>query len=63
MSSQESQRAGQEMEDDDGLAAGPLLVTKLQACPSWPDAFFFELDAFSYSVVLTLLFGSLGIWY
>ena len=46
MSSQESQRPGQEMEDDDGLAAGPLLVTKLQACSSLPDAFFFELDAF-----------------
>jgi len=31
MSSQESQRPEQEMEDVDGLAVGPLLVTKLQA--------------------------------
>ena len=63
MSSQESQRPEQEMEDDDGLAAGPLLVTKLQACSSLFDAFFFELDAFSYSVVLILPPRYPGIWH
>ena len=62
MSSQDSQHPGQEMEDDDGLAAGPLLVTKLQACSSLLDAFFVELDAFSYSVVLILPLRYLGIW-
>ena len=63
MSSQESQHPEQVVEEDDGLTAGPLLVTKLQARSSLLDALPFELDAFSYSVVLILLLRSLGIWY
>jgi hypothetical protein len=63
MSSQESQRPEQEMEDDDGLATGPLLVTKLQARSSLLNALFFELDAFLHSMVLTLPLLSLGIWH
>jgi len=63
MSSQESQRPEQEIEEDDGLAAGPLLVAKLQARSSLLDAFLFELDAFSCSAVLTLPLLSLGIRY
>ena len=63
MSSQESQRPEQEIEDDDGLATGPLLVTKLQVCSSMLDAFLFDLDASSYSMILISCLSSLGIWY
>jgi hypothetical protein len=63
MSTQESQRPEQEVEDDDVLAAGPLLVAKLQACSSLFDAFLFELDAFSCLMVLISPILSLGIWY
>ena len=63
MASQESQHPEQETEDDDGLAAGPLLVTKLQVRSSSLDALFFEIDAFSCSIVLMLPLLSPGIWY
>lgn len=54
MSSQESQQPEQVVEDDDGLTAGPLLVTKLQARSYLLHALLFELDAFSYTMVLIL---------
>jgi len=63
MSSQESQHPEQEIEDNDGLATGPLLVTKLQASSSLLDAFLSELDASPYSVVLISHSLLLGIWY
>ena len=63
MSSQESQRPEQEIEDDDGLATGPLLVTKLQVSFSFLDVFLFELDASLYSMLLISCLLSLGIWY
>jgi hypothetical protein len=63
MSSQESQRPEHETEDNDALAVGPLLVTKLQGSSSVLDAFLVEVDASSYSIVLIPLLPSLGIWY